>query len=47
MTRQQRLDREIRRKHPDECSHCGEPVEYVSDEYGTWAECACDAGYVS
>ena len=31
----------------DECEHCGEWIEYVRDDGGLWAECGCDAGYVS
>lgn len=26
---------------------CLERIEYVDDDDGTWAECGCDAGYVS
>jgi hypothetical protein len=32
---------------PEECGNCGERVEYVRDDDGIWAECACDAGYLS
>jgi hypothetical protein len=31
---------------PEECRHCGEWIEYVRDDGGTWAECGCDAGYI-
>lgn len=32
---------------PTECRHCGEWIEYVVDEDGAWAECGCDAGYLT
>lgn len=32
-------------RRPEECENCLERIEYVDDD--TWAECGCDAGYVS
>jgi hypothetical protein len=47
MTRQQTIERQARRQYPDECPRCGEWVEYVTDPDGIWAECGCDAGYLT
>lgn len=35
------------RRLPEVCEHCGEWIEYIRDPDGVWAECACDAGYIS
>jgi hypothetical protein len=35
------------RERPETCGHCGEDITYTRDENGTWAECACDAGYIN
>lgn len=34
-------------RKPEACENCGEWIEYVTDEDGIWAECACDAGYIT
>jgi hypothetical protein len=34
------------KQRPEACEHCGEWIEYVRDDDGTWAECDCSAGYL-
>jgi hypothetical protein len=34
------------KRRPETCDHCREAITYYEDPGGTWAECACDAGYL-